>query len=338
MKKNLAAYIVRRLLQFLILVFISTSFIFILPRLSTDTGPVEQAIGRAMSQGQYTDPQAVEHLRKSLEISYGLEGNILQQYFNFWKNFLKGDLGPSFAYFPTPVTDLIFNALPWTIGLLGTTTILSWLIGNWIGGVVGCNRNKKWARSIEVIINGFRPIPHYILALILLILFSYILPIFPSGGAYPPGTIPELSWGFFVIVIKHAFLPALSLLILGIGGWFQGMRTLVSHIIKEDYVVYAKFAAINKKEIFRNYILRNAMLPQITGLALQLGMLFSGTLIVEIVFNYPGIGFLAYQAILRSDYNLIMGVTIFSIVAVALGTLIVDLLYPLIDPRITYVK
>lgn len=338
MKKSLVDYVVRRIILFIILVIISTSIIFILPRLSPDTGPVEQAIGRVMSQGQYIDPQAVEQLRENLEIAYGLKGNIFQQYFTFWGNFLKGDLGPSFAYFPTPVTELIFHSLPWTIGLLGITTILSWILGNWLGGIVGNNRNKKWARTVEVIINGFRPIPHYILALVLLILFSHVFPIFPSGGAYPPGIIPNFSWSFILEVIKHAFLPALSLFILGIGGWFQGMRTLVSHIVQEDYVTYAKLTAIKKNEIFRGYILRNAMLPQVTGLALQIGMLFSGTLIVEIVFNYPGIGFLAYQAILRSDYNLIMGVTIFSILAVALGTLIIDLIYPLLDPRISYEK
>ncbi|MFY9302680.1 MAG: ABC transporter permease, partial [Atribacterales bacterium] len=258
------------------------------------------------------------------------------QYIKFWGNILRGDLGPSFSSFPTPVMDLIRNSLPWTVGLLLVTTVLSWVIGNILGGIVGCNRNKRWAKGLEVTINALRPIPYYIMALLLLIVFSYILPLFPSGGAYPIGTVPRRDWSFFADVLKHAFLPGLSLLLVGIGGWFQGMRTLVSHIMGEDYVVYAKLANLNKKDVFSNYIMRNAMLPQITGLALQLGMIFSGTLITEIVFNYPGLGLLSYNAILRSDYNLIMGVTILSIVAVSFGTLIIDLIYPLLDPRIAY--
>ncbi len=333
---KVVSYVIRRILQCLVVIFVSTTVVFIIPRMATDMSPVESAISRAMAQGQYTDPKAVEQLRNTLEVAYGLEGTVFEQYVKFWKNILRGDLGPSFSSFPTPVMDLIRNSLPWTVGLLLVTTVLSWVIGNILGGIVGCNRNKKWAKGLEVTINALRPIPYYIMALLLLIVFSYILPLFPSGGAYPIGTVPRRDWSFFVDVLKHAFLPGLSLILVGIGGWFQGMRTLVSHIMGEDYVVYAKLANLNKKDIFSNYIMRNAMLPQITGLALQLGMIFSGTLITEIVFNYPGLGLLSYNAILRSDYNLIMGVTILSIVAVSFGTLIIDLLYPLLDPRIAY--
>lgn len=191
-------------------------------------------------------------------------------------------------------------------------------------------------RVVDVLSQAVRPIPQYILSLLLLLLFAYLLPIFPFSGAYPAGMRVVWNWNFFLTVLKHSFLPALSLIIPGMGSWFLGMKALTSNIISEDYVVYAETAGLGHRNILGSYVIRNALLPQVTGLALSLGMLFNGALIMEVVFSYPGIGKLIYQAVMASDYSLIMGITIFSIIGVATAVLVVDLLYPLFDPRVRY--
>jgi peptide/nickel transport system permease protein len=174
------------------------------------------------------------------------------------------------------------------------------------------------------------------MALVLLAVFAYWIPIFPFSGAYPPGTRVEFSLNFALTVIWHSLLPLFSLVLIGIGGWFIGMKSLASNIISEDYVIYAENAGLPKNTILSQYISRNAMLPQITGLALQIGLIFSGALIMEVVFGYPGMGTLTYQAVMANDYTLIMGITLLSIVGVATAVLILDLIYPLFDPRVRY--
>ena len=162
----------------------------------------------------------------------------------------------------------------------------------------------------------------------------FIWPLFPTTGAYAPGLKEGWNLPFLLSVLQHTFLPALSLVLTGIGGWLLGMRALVSNIIAEDYVQYAEVGGVAKKTILNQYVMRNALLPQITGLGLSLGGIFSGALITEYVFGIPGIGQLSYQAIIGFDYSLIMGISIFSIVGVSVSVLVVDLLYPIFDPRV----
>jgi len=275
-------------------------------------------------------------MRDALLKLYGLEGSIFQQYLRFWGSFLKGNLGPSFASFPTPVIKLISVSLPWTLGLLVITTVVSWTLGTILGGIAGYKNHRLWMRIFEIFANAVRPIPYYIFALLLLLLFAYIIPLFPTGGAFSIGTKILFNWDFVVSVLKHGFLPALSLIIIGVGGWFLNMRNLVSNIMGEDYVTFANIMKINDKIVFRKYVMKNSLLPQLTGLALQLGLIFNGTIITEIVFNYPGLGTLVYTAIMQSDYNLVLGITLFSIVAVAIATFLIDILSPFIDPRTQY--
>ncbi|HOP94444.1 MAG TPA: ABC transporter permease [Dictyoglomaceae bacterium] len=330
-------YFIRRVIVFLLVVIIGVTIIFFIPRAIPQLNPVEVLIRRIQMSGQYMDPNSIELMRESLTKLYGLEGGIFEQYIRFWQGLLAGDLGPSFSSFPTPVINLIKVALPWTIGLLATTTILSWIIGTILGALAGYSgRNKTWSRIFETLANAVRPVPYYILALVLLLLFSYIWPIFPTGGGSTIGYKISFDLKSILIILKHAILPAVSLLIIGIGSWFLNMRNLTALILKEEYVTFAQLAKISDSIIFRKYVMRNALLPQITGLALQLGLIFNGTIITELVFSYPGLGTLIYEAINTSDYNVVMGVSIFSIVAVSLGTLIIDILSPLIDPRVRY--
>ncbi|MBA7702151.1 Oligopeptide transport system permease protein OppB [subsurface metagenome] len=181
-----------------------------------------------------------------------------------------------------------------------------------------------------------RPIPYYIMALTLIIFFAYLLPVFPLGGGFPIGVEISFTWSVVWDILRHAFLPLMSLMLIGAAIWHQTMRLLVQSVKDEDYIRYAKIGSVKERTIFARYVMRNALLPQITGLTLSLGQIFGGALITEIVFAYPGIGFLLFRAIVVTDYNLIMGITTISIVAIITGILIIDLLYPLFDPRIRF--
>jgi len=297
---------------------------------------VEAQLNKIMSSGATFTAEMVESLWVSLGELYGLEGSNWDQYLKLWSRLFRLDMGPSLSSYPTPVTTLIFQAMPWTLGLLLTATIISWIIGNLLGGLASYYPNNRLLGAVDVVSQAVRPIPYYIMALLLLVFFAYVFPILPFGGAYPSGTRPSLSLRFFLLVLRHSLLPAMSLIIIGIGGWFIGMKSLTSNIISEDYVVYAEVAGIRERKILFGYIMHNALLPQVTGLALQLGMVFNGALIMEVVFTYPGLGLLTYQAVMSNDYSLIMGITIFSIIGVATTVLLMDLIYPLFDPRVRY--
>ncbi|MEJ5228386.1 MAG: ABC transporter permease [Pseudothermotoga sp.] len=333
----LSKYFITRLLISLLVIFIGVSIVFLIPRLVPGANPAEMAIRRLQMSGAYLPAESMEKMKQALLKLYGLEGSLFSQYITFWKELLKGNLGPSFASFPTPVITLISRSLPWTVGLLALTAILSWVVGTILGGIAGYRNKGVWVRVVEIVSNAVRPVPYYILALLLLILFAYVLHWFPTGGAYKIGLTPTLSWSFVKSVVKYGFLPAFSLIIVGVGAWFLNMRNLVSNITGEYFVSFARQMGLRDSIILRSYVMRLAMPAQLTGLGLQLGFIFNGTIITEIVFNYPGLGTLIYTAIMQSDYNLVMGTTLFSIVAVALATLIVDLLLPFIDPRIQYV-
>jgi peptide/nickel transport system permease protein len=267
---------------------------------------------------------------------YGLEGSMFDQYIAFWKRLFRGDFGVSFFQFPTPVIDLIATSLPWTLGLLLTSTFLSWTIGNIVGGLAGYFSRSTWSKVLDTVAMIVRPLPYYIFAFTLLVIFAYVVRWFPVSGGADIGRQPSFTWAYIADVLKHAFLPAASMVILGGAVSFQTMKLIVQNVNSEDFVQYAKLGGVKESKIVSKYVIRNAMLPQITGLALSLGQIFSGALITEIVFSYPGLGTLLYNAIITGDYNLIMGITALSIVAITTAILIIDLLYPLFDPRIRY--
>jgi len=335
MRKFILRYLIPRFLQFLTIIFVGITVTFIIPRLSP-TDPVEAQISMMMARGETLDPQSIASMRAALTDLYGLSGGPVQQYFAFWGRLLRGDLGPSLANFPTPVSEMIGQAMPYTLSLLVPALIISWIMGNLFGAMSSYYPENKPLNAIEVLGQVVRPIPYYIVALVLLVVFGYFVPIFPFSGAYPIGTHPNWSIEFILTYIHHAVLPAATLVLVGFGGWFIGMKSLTSNIISEDYVVYAEAAGLKESKILNHYIMRNALLPQFTGLALTLGTVFSGALIMEIVFGFPGLGMLTMAAVFRSDYSMIMGITIYSIVGVATAVFIIDLLYPLFDPRVRY--
>ena len=325
-------YLVKRLGQFALVVLIGINLAYVVTH-ATPIDPVEQSISVATSYGN-TSPEAIAEMRASLQELYGLRGNWLTQYLAFWGRILRGDFGPSLSAFPTPVSTLILRAMPWTIGLLVTSTIITWIVGNLLGGLAGYYRDNRLLKLLGVIAMALHPVPYYIVALILLIVFGYVWPILPISGGAAMSVARGWNWPFVFSVFSHSILPALSLILIGLGGWFLGMRSLSSNIVTDDYVVYAESAGVNRPRILFSYVMRNALAPQLTGLAISLGGIFNGAVITEKVFGYPGMGTLLVDAVYAADYGLVLGVTSVSIVGVSLGVLIIDLLYPLIDPRI----
>lgn len=328
-------YLIPRLIQYVLVIFIGITAVFIIPRLMPND-PVMRTIGELKARGANLEPGSMDKIIADMTEMYGLGGSPFEQYVAFWQRLLRGDLGVSFFQFPTPVNELIATALPWTVALLLTSTILAWVIGNLAGGFAGYYSQAGWSRTLDVMAMIIRPLPYYIFAFALLLGFTYFVRWFPISGGATMGRQPSWSWTYVQDVLWHAFLPALSITVLGMATWFQTMKLVVQSVNNENFVTYAKLGGVEESRIVSGYVIRNALLPQITGLGLSLGLIFSGALITEIVFSYPGLGTLLYRAIVTGDYNLIMGITVFSIFAITTAVLIVDLLYPLFDPRIRY--
>src|SRR6516225_537902 len=327
-----ATYALKRLLQFVLVVFIGINLAYLITH-ATPIDPVEQTVSAATAFGN-TSPEAIAMMRKSLREIYGLEGNLWNQYAIFWQRVLVGDFGPSLSAFPTPVSTLIGRALPWTVGLLSVSTILAFALGNLLGGLAGYFADSRLLKIAGLAVMAVHPIPYYIVAFVVLIAFGYVWPVLPISGGYRI----NITWGwnadFILSVVSHAILPVTSLVLVGIGGWFMGMRSLVSNVVTEDYVTYAELAGVSRGKILGAYVMRNALVPQVTGLAMSLGSIFNGAIITEQVFGYPGIGTLLISAVHAGDYSLVVGIASVSIVAVSTAVLFIDLVYPLLDPRV----
>ncbi|MEM0481626.1 MAG: ABC transporter permease [Nitrososphaerota archaeon] len=332
---KLLIFIASRIVAFVLTVAIGVTVVFVIPRL-LPYNPVEAQIGFIYSIGQFYDPTAIEMLRQTLYELYGLKGNPVEQYIAVWRRLLTLDLGPSIMSFPTPVATLIGIALPWTLGLLTLSVLLSWVIGNIIGTISGFFSHKKFSKILTGMAVVLYPVPYFILALVLMFTFAFLIPIFPLGGG-----ITIVGMGFSLDLVlnlaKHAALPAISIIIPGaLGWWFLSSFTLTSQKKTEDFVRYAELKGLPNGVVLRRYLIRNILMPQTTALGLALGGIFSGALLTEVVYAYPGLGRLLYQAIINNDYNMIMGISLLSILGVSFATLLLDLLYPLIDPTVRY--
>src|SRR4030095_16065960 len=285
---------------------------------------VEQSIAAATQFGS-TSPEAIALMRQSLKELYGLEGDLVHQYLSFWGRVVCGDFGPSLSAFPTPVSVLIGRALPWTVALLVVSTLLTWILGNLLGGLAGYYHRSRALRFAGLLAMAFHPIPYYIVAFLLLIVFGYLWPVLPISGGYTMNMARDWSWPFIASLVSHAILPVASLALVGLGGWFMGMRSLVSNIVTEDYVAYAELAGVERKRILGSYVMRNALVPQVTGLAMSLGAIFNGAIITEQVFGYPGVGTLLVSAVHAGDYSLVLGIITVSILAVSAAVVLIDL-------------
>jgi peptide/nickel transport system permease protein len=326
-------YLGGRLVIFVITVFISITIVFVIPRLVP--GDPLGAIAVKLSQvGGNLGSRALidEYMRR-----FGLDKSIPEQYLAYLVQLARGDMGYSISNFPTRVQDMLASALPWTIGLLTVTTVTSWLLGSLIGALSGWSGGRS--RTLQVLVPVALVLyttPYYILAIILVFLLAYLWPIFPLSGAYTVGIRPDLSLSFILDVIHHGMLPALSIILVSLGWWFLSMRSLIVTLKGEDYMLWAEAKGLPQRRIFWAYAFRNALLPQVTGLALSLGNIVAGALITETIFGFPGIGYLVYIAIKGLDFPVIQGCVLLVILSVATANLLLDLAYPLIDPRIRF--
>jgi len=327
-----ALYVFRRFGQFVLVVFVGINIAFFVTH-ATPIDPITSAIAAATRFSQ-ADPQAVQMTREALRELYGLQGGLWDQYWAFWKRVAVADFGPSLSAFPTPVSTLVWRALPWTFGLLSVATIVAWGLGSLLGGLAGYYRRSLSLKAFGVVVSGLQPIPNYVMAFVVLVLFGYVWPILPITGSAQINLQEGWTLAYFKSVFQHAMLPVLSLVLVGTGAWFIGMRALVSNIVTEDYVAYAELGGVDRHKILTSYVMRNALLPQVTGLALSLGLIFNGAVITEVVFGYPGLGNLLIRAVYAGDYSLVIGIASMSIIAVAFAALVVDLILPLIDPRV----
>ena len=326
-------YVLKRLGMFVLTVWLGTTLIFIIPRL-VPGDPVQAMIGRMVTTGENVENADV--LIESYRHRFGLDQPVIIQYFKFLYNSLTFNTGYSLAFFPSEVDDMIARGIPWTLGLLSTSLIMSFVIGNTIGALLAWRRSPKFIRMLLPFSLIFTSIPAYMIGIMLLFVFSFQLDWLPFAGNYARGLDPGWDWEFITSVIKHATLPALSIVLVSMGGWALGMRGMMITTDGEDYMILSEAKGLSPSRIFFRYGIRNAILPQVTALGVSLGALAGGSVLVEIIFTYPGVGYLLYTGILNSDYAIIQGVVFYVIVGVSLAVLILDLTYPLIDPRITF--
>ena len=329
------SYILQRLGMFFLTVWLGMTLIFIIPRLAPGD-PVAAMVSRMTAQAGRVENSA--EIIEAWRARFGLDAPLPIQYLRYMKNSLTFNLGYSLAYFPTTVEEMVAKAIPWTVGLLTLATIISFLLGNTVGALLAWRRTPKALRALLPITLTFTSIPPFMLGILLLYIFAFGLEWLPVGGNVAMGMEPSLSLSFFVSVLRHGILPAMAIVVTTMGFWALGMRGMMITTDGEDYMILAEAKGLRPRRIFLHYGVRNAILPQVTALALSFGRIAGGAVIIEYIFTYPGMGYLLYQGIVNNDFVLIQGVVTILIVGVSLAVLIVDLLYPLIDPRITYRK
>jgi peptide/nickel transport system permease protein len=317
-----------------LVIWVASTITFFIPRLSS-RNPIRERFAELSRTGGFS-PEALEEIVASYNAKFGLDKPLVQQYFDYMSAVARGDLGVSLNKFPKTVWELIIEALPWTIGLLVATTILSFILGNLMGALGSWPRSPKWIKSVTapfIMLTGVHP---YLLGLLMIFFIAFRMKLLPLGGAYTVGTKPELSLDFILDVARHQILPALSLILASVGGWALAMRGMGITIQGEDYVNFAEHKGLDGRRIFGAYYIRNAMLPQITGLALAFGTVITSGILVETLYGLPGLGSILNDAIRSNDFLVIYGITLFIIIAVAVLMLLTDILYPPIDPRIRY--
>jgi len=326
-------YLAERLITFAATVIISVTVVFFVPRLmpGDPLGAIFNNLAASGGASGISDELAQDFRRR-----FGLDQSLGRQYVTYMGDLARGDLGYSIPTYPTRVSTLLGDAIPWTVGLLGVTTLISWVLGSILGALVGWS--GKRSRLLQTLVPCALVLyttPYFILALLLIYLLTSTWPIFPPpGGAYSVGADPGWSWGFVADVLQHGALPALSIILVSLGWWFLSMRSLIISEQGQDHILWAEARGLPRRRIFWAYAFRNALLPQTTGLALSIGNIVGGALITEVIFAYPGLGYLIYTSIRESDFPVVQGSVLLLVVSTAGANLLLDLANPLIDPRI----
>ena len=324
-------YVIKRFLLFLAVVVVAVSINFFIPRLRT-TNPIKERLYELAAQGGVRVGN-FEEMIEIYEKKFGLDQPLWKQYINYWNDMIHLDLGMTIADL-TPVRTEILRSVPWTIGMLSVATVLAFGVGTIFGALLAWPKTGGFVKIFVPFLMTLSAIPYYLLGIVMIYSFAIYWPILPTSGAYGFGVRPEWSLEMVMSVISHAIMPAGSIVLTSIGFWGLGMRGMMITTMGEDYMKFAEYKGLKDRHIFLNYGIRNAMLPQITGLAISLGTILAGSVLVEVIFAYPGLGNLLYQAISSNDYFLLQGIILFVIISLGFSLFIIDLLYPLIDPRI----
>jgi peptide/nickel transport system permease protein len=327
--KGYRKYFLNKLAWFLVTFVFAFFLNFFLPRLMPGD-PVAAIVARlAQGMSNATGMKAVYEQYATL---FGINQPILTQFSLYVSNVFHGSLGASFSQYPRPVTDILKNAIGWTIALQFPAIIVGWLIGNTLGALAAYLKKgfDKILMPISIFLSG---LPQFGMAVILLVIFAIVLKWFPASGGYGFDMIPTLSWKFIWSVIIHYQLPFWSIVLIAIGGQAIGMRSMSIYELNADYVKYSRFLGIKDRKII-GYVFRNAMLPQVTGLALAIGTMVSGALVAEIIFSYPGLGTTLLHGVLGQDYPLISATTLIISLMVLSANFLIEILYGFIDPRI----
>jgi peptide/nickel transport system permease protein len=331
------AYILRRLGFLVGVIWTAATLNFILPHLAP-RDPVAELITQQVAMQGLT-AEALEEQIASRKALYGLDRPLWQQYLDYMWRLLHFDLGFSIVNYPTTVNQLIAQSVWYTIGVVGMATILAFLIGTVVGALLGWQKSPRVLGALIPPLMVFQATPAFVLALVLIYYLAFKAKLFPLARAWDMFVV--VDWTdikFLLNVVHHATLPALSLILVSVGGWGLGMRAMMVTVEGDDYMTFAEAKGLKGSRLFFQYALRNALLPQITSLAVRLGTIVSGSALVEVYFQYPGLGSRLNNAIGTFDYYVISGIVFFMITGIALATFMVDMLYPFLDPRISYAR
>ena len=333
MSKITLGYFLRRLAIFFLTIWIAASVIWIIPRLAPGD-PITAMVSRMIRSAGYVENS--EKIIEGWKIRFGLNDSLPVQYMRYMGNIVRLDFGYSLAYFPTSVSDIIGLALPWTVGLLLIAVTITFFLGNFLGALMVWSGTPQLIKYLIPLGMIFTSIPSILAAIFLMYIFAFLLNWFPMLGAYELGLKPGLNLKFIASVIHYGTLPALSIVLVSFGYWALGMRGMMITVEGEDYMLLARAKGLSPFYVLYRYMVRNAILPQITAFAITLGTLVSGQILVEYVFSYQGMGTIIFNAIITQDFPVIQGTSFILIVMTALAVFIIDLIYPLIDPRISY--
>ncbi|KYP81925.1 ABC transporter permease [Ferroacidibacillus organovorans] len=320
-------YFFNRLGFLLISLWAAVTLNFVLPRLMPGN-PAE--IMFAKFQGRML-PQELH----ALELQFGFSNQPWPiQYFQYLGNMITGHFGLSFTYYPVPVATVIATSLPWTIGAVGFATLLSVIVGSFGGILIAWRRGGMLDRTLPIATMFFQAIPYNWSAFMLLFVFGFTLNWFPMYHSYGTNQTPGFNWPFLSSVLRHGVLPVATIFISGVSGWIIGMRNNMINTLGEDYVVFAEAKGVSARRLMFSYAARNALLPQVTGLAIALSSIVGGSILMEQVFSYPGIGFQLNTAVSNEDYPLIQGMFLIIALCVLIANFIVDMVYARLDPRV----
>lgn len=321
-------YILRKIGFYLAAAWVASTVNFALPRLIPGD-PVQIMLARQAQYGPVSPGQ-----EKAVSEMLGLAGgNIFSQYWNYLTSLARFDFGRSVTYFPAPVTEVLGDTVPWTLVLVGVATVISVVLGITLGTIAGWRRGS-WLDSLLPSTTFLAAIPYFWIALLLLYFFSQVWPVLPLGGGYDE-TLYNMGWNPYFIgsAARHAILPAATIVLSSIGGWMLGMRNMMVSTLSEDYVTAAEAKGLRTRTVMVSYAARNAVLPSVAGFAITLGFIVSGSLLMEIVFSYPGMGFTLLRAVENSDYPLMQAIFLMISFAVLAANFLVDLVYGFVDPR-----